>query len=391
MALEVQAVPPVEAGPGAGANAVARALSFGTRVLVVRGASDRHSAKLYREFSARGVLAGEFVVPTEPTVELALACVEMLRASAADVLVAIGGGSVIDTAKAAAGLAANPGDPFDYLEVVGRAQPLRSASLPWIALPTTAGTGAEATRNAVLGASAAGTQTGASARVKVSLRSPHLLARLVILDPDFLRGMPPEIRVATAMDALTQLLEAFVCTRANPQSDLFCEGGLRRLAWALPRWIAGDEAPEVREALSWSAFWSGVALAQSGLGAVHGIAGPLGGAFPVAHGAACAALLTPVFEANTRRLLALGETHPGTQRMHRAAQLVLQSPDARAGDLVACLRQFTRMAGVKRLAELGVPASAHADLAKRALAASSMKANPVALSEEELVGILRSA
>ncbi|MDX2186547.1 MAG: iron-containing alcohol dehydrogenase [Opitutaceae bacterium] len=393
MVLDLQGIPPVLAGLGAARLAPSKAVEYGNRVLVVRGMSSTRSAPVVSTLMSQGAFAGEFVVSEEPTVELALSGVAEARRARANVLIAIGGGSVIDATKAMAGFLSNPGEPLDHLEVIGRGRPLRMPAVSWIAVPTTAGTGAEATRNAVLSATdpkASGSPGNRFDRVKVSLRSPLLLSRLVVLDPEMLLGQPHEVRAATAMDAFTQLLEAYVCNRANPHADLFCEGGLRQLGWALPRWLAGDEAPEVRSALGWSAFWSGVALAQAGLGAVHGIAGPLGGAFPVPHGAACAALLLPVVEANLARLKTLSATS-ALERFDAAARLVTGSATVNSGDLLGWLRERVAQAKTRGLASFGVTVADHPELARRALAASSMKANPVPLTEDDLLAILAAA
>ena len=230
----------------------------------------------------------------------------------------MGGGSAIDAGKALAAMLTNPGEPLDYLEVVGRGQPLRQPSAPFIAVPTTAGTGSEVTRNAVLAAPERG--------VKASLRSPYLLPRLAVVDPELTLDLPPALTASTGLDALTQLIEPYVSVRANPMTDLYAVEGLRRAAEALPRaWANGDDR-EARRGMCWASLLGGLSLANAGLGAVHGFAAPVGGMFPAPHGAVCAALLAPAMEINVEALRrrapesrALGRYDEVARLAHRAA------------------------------------------------------------------------
>ena len=232
-----------------------------------------------------------------------------------DLIIGLGGGSAIDTGKAIAALLTNAGDPLDYLEVIGRGQALTDAPAPFIAIPTTAGTGAEVTRNAVL--------ASPEHRVKVSLRSPLMLPRVALVDPELTYGLPPAITASTGLDALTQLIEPFVSIRANPLTDAICRDGMRRAARSLRR--AYEEGTMLPPARTWPAsLFGGLALANAGLGAVHGFAGPLGGLFPAPHGVICARLLPLIVEANVR---ALQERKPNTSVLQRYAEVARLTAD----------------------------------------------------------------
>ena len=220
-------------------------------------------------------------VDGEPTIE------DAQRAAAhadVEIVVAIGGGSALDLGKAAAALIANGGDPLRYLEVIGEGRPLERPSLPCVAIPTTAGTGSEVTRNAVLGSPTHG--------VKASLRSPHMLPAVALVDPELTYDLPPALTASTGLDALTQLIEPFVSARANAFVDAICRDAIPRVIAALPKAFAGDRA--ARADMAYASLCGGLALANAGLGAVHGFAGPIGGRFPAPHGAICAVLLPHV-------------------------------------------------------------------------------------------------
>jgi alcohol dehydrogenase class IV len=297
--------------------------------------------------------------------------------------VAIGGGSVIDTAKAIAGLLTNDGDPLDYLEVVGRGQPLTRAALPWIAVPTTAGTGAEVTRNAVLAVP--------EKRVKVSLRSALLLPRVALVDPELTHDLPPALTAATGLDALTQLIEPYVSRRANPMTDAVCVDGIRRAARSLRRASENGRDASAREDMALASLYGGIALANAGLGAVHGFAGPIGGMLPAPHGAICAALLPHVVEANLRALRDRAPRSPALARYEEVARLLTGRAQAVADDAAPWLRDLTRALGIAPLRDYGITSTDFAAIAAAAEKASSMKANPLPLTPDELTSILERA
>ncbi len=302
-------------GEGALAEVPAAARAMGTRALLVTGRSPARAAV---------PAAATFAVAGEPTVDAVRRGVEAAREAEADLVIALGGGSAIDAGKAIAALAANGGDVLDYLEVIGKAQPLTKPSLPFIAIPTTAGTGSEVTRNAVLASPEHG--------VKASLRGPFLLPRLAVVDPELTYALPPAITASTGLDALTQLIEPYVSARANPMTDALCLRGMRLAAGALVRaWRDGGDR-EARRDMALASLFGGLALANAGLGAVHGFAAPVGGMFPAPHGAVCAALLPHAMEINIRALRSRASGGDALARYTEVARTLTGDAGARAED-----------------------------------------------------------
>lgn len=370
-------------GPGALREAGSQAAALGRRALVVGGRTPARLAPLLALLEGAGVAATTFAVAGEPTVDVAAAGAGLARAAGCDLVVAMGGGSALDAGKAIAALAANPGDPLDYLEVVGRGRPLAAPPLPCLAIPTTAGTGSEVTRNAVLGVPAEG--------VKVSLRSPLMLPRVALVDPELTHGLPPEVTAATGLDALTQCLEPFVSPAATPLTDGLCREGLARAARGLRRaWADGGDAA-AREDMAVASLCGGLALANARLGAVHGFAAPLGGMYDAPHGAICARLLPPVMAANIAALREREPASPALARYAEAARLLTGDPRAEAEDGAAWAAALAAELGVPPLARYGLGPAAIPEVAARARRASSMQGNPVALSDAELSAILREA
>jgi alcohol dehydrogenase class IV len=315
-----------------------------------------------------------YPIPGEPT----LAMVEDGRALAGreqcDAVVALGGGSAIDAGKAIAALAGNEGQLADYMEIVGKALPLPRCGLPCIAIPTTAGTGAEATKNSVL--------ASPEARVKASLRSPHLLPGLALVDPDLLDGMPKPILAQTGLDALSHLVESFVSIRANAFTLGLGREGMVRIARSLRAAYERGLVPERREDLAVASLFGGLCLANAGLGAVHGFAAPLGGMWQAPHGAVCAALLPPVMAANVAALRQRAPQSPHLARYREADGLLAGGADAAhwVAELVTAL-------AIPKLGSMGVQRDEVPLLVEKAKAASSMRGNPIALSDQELTAI----
>jgi alcohol dehydrogenase class IV len=355
----------------------------GSHVLFVTGRDPARSNLLETQLRAKvhGLLT--LRVSGEPTVEWVRDSLVKVREVKCDVVIAFGGGSVIDGAKALAALAANGGDPLDYLEVIGRGQTLTKPSLPLIAIPTTAGTGAEVTRNAVLGS--------ASDRVKASLRSPWMLPRVALIDPDLLTGAPPEVLRSSGLDALSQLIEPFLSMRANPISDALAREGIVRSARSLRRAVLGEADANAREDLAIASLLGGLCLANSGLGAVHGFAAPAGGMFHAPHGAVCAALLPHVMDVNLRALAERDTSGRGVARFHELARLLSGEPAADGGEAVAWVQTLCRELGVPGLSAYGMTANDLPDLVAKAKVASSMRANPIVLTDEELTEIAQRA
>jgi len=356
-------------GAGAFAQLESIAVPFGKRPLVVTGRKPR--------FSAAGPV---FAAAKEPTIDLIRDGVAAFRDAECDMVIAIGGGSAIDAGKAIAAAAANRGDLLDYLEVIGKGQPLGSAPYPFIAVPTTAGTGSEVTRNAVLGSPEHG--------VKVSLRSPLMLPKVAIVDPGLTRGLPPAVTASTGLDALTQLIEPFVCARANPFVDSLCRAGIERAAECLPRAFRNGEDAGARSGMSYASLLGGMALANAGLGVVHGFAAPVGGMFDAPHGAICAAVLPVGMRVNIAALRARDPDGPGLARYTEVARILTRSSDASAEDGAEWVAQLTKQLGIPPLGAYGIRTEHAADLAAKASRANSMKANPIALTPAELTAVL---
>lgn len=351
--------------------------------LMVTGASTHRGEPLRRLLEDTGYRLIAFAVSGEPTVESARRGAELLAAERCSFVVGLGGGSVIDTGKTIAALAANPGDPLEYLEVVGRGKSLANPSLPYAAVPTTAGTGAEVTRNAVL--------ASPEHKVKVSLRSPYMLPRLALVDPQLTHSLPPAVTAATGLDALTQLIEPFVSHRANPMTDAICREGIARAARSLRRAFRDGGDPAAREDMSLAALFGGLALANAGLGAVHGFAGPVGGEFPAPHGAVCAALLPHVMAANLQALKNREPANPALDRYAEVARILTGRPTATAHDGVEWVERLVADLGIPPLRAYGLGPQ-HADaLVRKASAASSMKGNPIRLTPDELKAVLLAA
>jgi alcohol dehydrogenase class IV len=365
------------AGPGRAAELPAVLAGLGTRVLVCTGASPiRHNALI----DGLGLPAARFAVAGEPTVDLARAATVTARQHGADVIAAIGGGSVIDTAKAVAMLLGNGGDPLDYLEVIGAGQPITQPAVPCVAVPTTAGTGAEVTANAVLAAPAH--------RIKASLRSPLMIPRVALVDPELTVSCPAPVTAASGLDALTQCLEPFVSIRANPLTDGLAREGLRRAAAGLRAAYADGSDLAARTDMAMCSLLGGLALANAKLGAVHGLAGIIGGTADVPHGFACAAVLPAVIEANVRALRATPDGAPALDRYTEAARLLTGNSAASIEQGLAWIRDTVRLLDVPGLSRFGIEPDQAGAIAAAASRSSSMAGNPVPLPNPTLRKII---
>ncbi len=370
-------------GRGVAAQAASLARQFGSRACLVTGTSTARAEWLKAALAAEQMEHVHVVVTGEPTTDLVEQGTRQAEAHRCDVVIGLGGGSVLDAGKAIAALLANGGRPLDYLEVIGRGLPLAKPSVPCIAIPTTAGTGAEVTRNAVLASPEHG--------VKASLRSPTMLPRVALVDPTLTYSMPPEVTASTGLDALTQLIEPYVSVRANPLTDAVCREGMARAARSLRRAYARGDDLAARDDMAVASLCGGLALANAGLGAAHGFAGPIGGAFPAPHGAVCAALLPHVMRVNLR---ALEERQPGSPALGRyreVARLLTGREDAQAPDGIRWVEALVADLRVPGLAAYGIRRSDIPALVARAGAASSMKGNPIPLTPEEMAEVLERA
>jgi alcohol dehydrogenase class IV len=366
-------------GPGRAEELPGLLLNLGQRALLCTGANPERHRDLLGGVDPVAVVT----VPHEPTVGDVRVATGEARSADADVVVAIGGGSVLDLGKAVAVLLGNGTDPLDHLEVVGRGLPVDRPGVPYVAVPTTAGTGAEATANAVLSSPEHG--------LKASIRNPHLLAAVALVDPLLTLTCSPSVTASSGLDALTQCLEPYVSPRANPATDAVAAEGLRRGARALRPAYEDGEDREAREEMALCSLFGGIALANAKLGAVHGVAGVVGGMVDAPHGAVCAVLLAPVVEANVR---ALREREPGSAGLHRyaeAARLLTGRDDATVEDAVAWLHETVDALDVPPLAAVGLRPAQYAEIAEKAARSTSMQGNPVRLTPEELVGVLHAA
>lgn len=370
-------------GSGVAKSLGERARKLGRRALWVTGRDRARVSGLQAQLEQAGVELAAFSVASEPRIQDALAAVEAGRQLGVELVVACGGGSVLDLGKAAAALLANPRDPYDFLEVVGRGQPLAQPALPLIALPTTAGTGAEVTKNAVLASS--------EHAVKASLRHDTMLPALALVDPELTLSMPAAVTASTGLDALTQCLEPFVSVQNNPLTDALALEGMRRGATALRRAFRDGGDLAAREDMALCSLFGGLALANAKLGAVHGFAAPLGGQFAAPHGAVCARLLPLVVQANVAALRARAPHSPLLQRFEQVARVLTARASAGVEDGVAFLDDLARELAVPGLGSYGMTGADIPAVVAKAAVASSMKGNPIALTTDELSEILRQA
>ncbi|RKH04214.1 iron-containing alcohol dehydrogenase [Corallococcus carmarthensis] len=352
----------------------------GRKVLLVTGTNPARAEPVRAGLERLGIASASFRVPGEPTVDLAREGTAAAVDAGCDAVVALGGGSALDAGKAIAALAANGGDPLDYLEVIGRGQALTKPPLPFVAVPTTAGTGSEVTRNAVLGSKEAG--------VKASLRSPMMLPRVALVDPDLLEHAPAEVLAAGGLDALSQLIEPFLSIRAQPLTDALAREGMQRSARSLRKAVLHGPGPAEREDLALASLFGGLCLANAGLGAVHGFAAPLGGMLGAAHGALCAALLGATLEVNLEALRSRAPEHPALPRFHELAVLLTGQSNARAEDGIAWVKDLVHAVRIRGLHDMGLTTEAVPELVTKARAASSMKGNPLPLTDAELTALV---
>lgn len=370
-------------GPGRLKEIGELAREFGRHALVVTGRDARRAEPLLARLAPAGLAATVWPVPGEPTIEQVERGTALARDAGCDCVVGFGGGSAVDAGKAIAAMLSNPGTLLDYLEVIGEGRPLTHPPVPFVAIPTTAGTGAEVTRNAVL--------ASPEHRVKVSLRSARMLPRLALVDPELTLDLPPTLTASTGLDALTQLIEPYVSCRANPLTDALCVEGLGRVARSIRRAFENGDDRAAREDMALASLFSGLALANAGLGAVHGFAAPIGGQFDAPHGAVCAALLPHVMAANLRALRTRAPRSETLERCGEVARLLIPSPQATADDGVAWVSSLVRDLQIPGLGHYGIGAGDLPGLVAQASRASSMKGNPILLSQEELTEILVAA
>jgi alcohol dehydrogenase class IV len=380
--------PEILFGAGKLDEAPAVAARFGRRCLLVTGqhslARSGRLAALSEKLQARGLSVERWSVDREPDVPLVDEGARLAREGAYDVVLAVGGGSVIDGAKAVAALATNEGPAIDYVEAVGAGKPIARPPLPLIAVPTTAGSGSEVTKNSVVRVP--------ELRVKRSIRSDLMVPRAAILDPALIATAPRSVAASSGLDALTHLIEAFLSKGAQPMTDVLVVPGMRMAFRALTALAEGRADAESHEAMALASLWGGIALANAGLGAVHGLVAPLGGRCEVPHGAGCGCLLPATFATN---VAALRQRAPGSRALARAtevADLIMPEDEADRSPerAAAALDRLRERLGVPALGTYGVEEGEIAAIIAGSRA-GSMRYNPIELTDEELSGILRAA
>lgn len=359
------------------------AAEMGKSVFVITDTRINSAQSLFEQLKKHNIKYITHNAEGEPTTISAMEAVEQSRLADCDLVIGLGGGSVIDTGKVVAAMLTNSGKIEDYLEVVGLGKPLTETPAPYIAIPTTAGTGAEVTRNAVLAVE--------QHDIKVSMRSPLMLPRLAVVDPELTVSMPPAVTASTGLDALTQLMEAYVSNKANPLTDGICRRGLTHAARSLRKAYENGDDITAREDMSIASLFGGLALANAKLGAVHGFAGTLGGMFHAPHGVICASLLPAVMQANVQALQSRSPDSPALQRFDEIAQILTGSANARAKEAVEWINDICRALNVPSLADIGLKESDFDTVIQNAKNSSSMKGNPIMLSDEELMCILKQS
>ncbi|PKM64760.1 MAG: alcohol dehydrogenase [Firmicutes bacterium HGW-Firmicutes-20] len=357
--------------------------SFGQRVLLVGRLASDDTKKAIEYLNSENCIVTPVNVKGEPSVDSINEILTVSRKNQCEVVVAIGGGSVLDSGKTIAALMTNTNDIMDYLEVIGNGVPVSKKSLPFIAVPTTSGTGAEATKNATI--------LSATHKVKVSIRSPYMLPDVVLLDPELTVSVPKDVTASTGLDALTQVLEPYVSKMANPMTDAFAKEGLTRASRSLKTAYDHGEDIDAREDMAIASLFGGIALANAKLGAVHGFAGVLGGMYPIPHGVVCARLLPYVTRKNIEVLNTRDAQNPAVNRYEDVAKILTRNPDAKALDGVAWLEELCNHLDVASLSHFGVKEEHFDEIIKKSMNASSMKGNPIELTYDELKDILQQA
>ncbi len=365
-------------GRGKAATTVPKLASLHARILLITGSDTARAGWLIDALEAEGADVEIMPVSGEPTVEVIQDGIARGRRAGTGAVIAVGGGAAIDAGKAVAALIPARRPLSDHLEVVGKGLPLEAKPLPFAALPTTAGTGAEVTRNAVISVP--------DHRRKVSLRDARMLPDIAIVDPSLTDGCPRDVTLASGLDAVTQVIEPFLCTRANPMTDAMCRAAIPQGLAALSVLMnAPDDS--ARDSMAWVSLCGGLALANAGLGVVHGLAGPLGGLSGAAHGAICGALLPHGLAANA----AAARDPALNARLDQVRGWIAAAFGGATDDAFATLAAWSDKQGLSGLDALGITGDMRAGAAEAAAASSSMKANPVTLDKAQLADILDSA
>jgi len=357
------------------------ASEMGDSAFVVTGSNTARAEPLLEDLNKCKMKCVTFSISGEPTDVTAKAAVKEAREAQSNMVISIGGGSALDTGKVVAAMLTNSGELEDYLEVVGANKPLTQYPVPNIAIPTTAGTGAEVTRNAVLGLPEYG--------VKVSMRSNLMLPRLAVVDPVLTYSTPPAVTASTGLDALTQLIEAYVSNKANALTDGICLEGLKRAGRSLQQAYEDGGNKAAREDMSIASLFGGLALANAKLGAVHGLCGPLGSMISAGHGVICGVLLPHVMRANLQALEKRAGDSVAMVRYDEVARVLAGVATAEATDGLNWVQEICRALQLPSLGEFGLREKDFHTIIAKCRNSSSMKGNPIVLTDDELMEILR--
>ena len=355
----------------------------GSHALIVTGSNPDRVGEVLQYLTDANLKHTVFPVAGEPTLDVINQGKAKALSAGCDMVISIGGGSALDSGKAISALIPNEGEILDYLEVIGKGQKLEHAPVPFIAVPTTAGTGAEVTKNAVV--------ASPEHHVKVSLRDNRMLPDIALVDPVLTYSMPQSVTATTGMDALTQVLEPFVSHLANPLTDALCREGLRRAGRSLLTVYDDPQNAGAREDMTLASLFGGLALANAKLGAVHGFAGVLGGMFSAPHGAICATLLPHVMKANIKSLKDREPDNIALGRFDEIGQLITGDDTANAQTAIDWIDETSHLFEIPKLSEYGIDEADFDTIVEKSRNSSSMKGNPIKLTDTELRGILKLA
>jgi alcohol dehydrogenase class IV len=355
---------------------------YGRKVLLVTGYDVSRHNRILEHLIGSGIKFAHFKVTSEPEISTIEEGILHAREKECGVVAAIGGGSVIDAAKAIAALVPNPGEVTEYLEIIGIGRKPEYKPLPFFAVPTTSGTGSEVTKNAVI--------KSADEKVKVSLRFNDMFPSVALIDPLLSLSMPPSLTASSGLDALTHLIESYVSNQTNPMVDMLCLEGLKRISKSLvAAWSNGTDS-DAREDMAFASMLGGMALANRKLGAIHGFAGPIGGMYNISHGVVCASLMPATIEMNFRKIKESNQPDK-LSRYENVARIMTQNPNATISGLVDWTNQINRKFDIPGLNRLGIHPSEYDSIADKAQHSSSMKGNPVTLSQTDLINILKNS
>lgn len=367
-------------GNGVIAECGGLAADLGSKVLLVTGGGSVSPDRLLQSLEAKGLQYQRFQVKGEPHVSTMQAGIQAAEKSGCDMVIAMGGGSVLDTGKVIAAMLTNPGDLMDHIETIGKGQPTTNPSVPMIAIPTTSGTGSEVTKNSVI--------YSPEHKIKVSMRSDHMIPRIALLDPELTHSMPPAVTASSGMDALTQLIEGYTSTAANPMTDALAREGILRAARSLRVVYTEPENAPAREDMAIASLFSGIVLTNGGLAAVHGFSGVVGGLFNAPHGALCGSLLPASMRVNIESCRQDESYAPYLQRFTEIARILtndLNADPMHAADWVA---ETARLLHIPRLSSFGITPADFPLIIERSRKKSHMRMNPVYMTDELMERVL---